>query len=144
MEEVIVKTLEELRPTKDDVLVDLGSGNGNVIKIALDKYKVKKAIGYEISPVPYYLSKLNLRGHKNVELKKESLLDADLSESTIIYLYLLPDLLEKLLPNLKKVKQKKNTVKIASCVFEIKGMKLQRKVKIYHKGFKKDVFIYFY
>src|SRR5438094_8649896 len=46
--DVVRKMLEVARATKDDVLVDLGCGDGSILSTAIKDFGVKAAFGYEI------------------------------------------------------------------------------------------------
>jgi len=46
--DVVRKMLEVARATKDDVLVDLGCGDGRILSTAIKDFGVKAAFGYEI------------------------------------------------------------------------------------------------
>lgn len=59
------KALEELYPlTKKDVLVDIGSGDGVVLRMAADKGA--RAVGYELNPILVAISRLMSRHHPGV------------------------------------------------------------------------------
>jgi predicted RNA methylase len=64
----VAKAFDELYPlTSKDVLVDIGSGDGIVLRMA-SKYGAK-AIGYEIHPVLVLVSRLLSRRDKNVRVR---------------------------------------------------------------------------
>lgn len=138
-DEVIKKSLELANVSSKTKLVDLGSGNGKVLKIAKQQFNVSNARGYEIAPWPYILSKLN----KTNTIRK-SLFEANLSDTDVVYVYLLPKLLEKLSKKLESFKKENPKAKVVSPVFEIKGLKPKKVISCYHKGFRKDVSIYLY
>lgn len=136
---VIEKSLSLANVSNKTKLVDLGSGNGKVLKIAKDKFNAKDVTGYEIAPWPYILSKLN-----KVKTLRKSIFTADLSECDVVYVYLLPKLLTKLSKKLINFKKENPSARIVSPVFKIKGLKPDKMISCYHKGFKKDVTIFLY
>ncbi len=76
--------LYHLKP--DDVLVDLGSGDGTVLRLAAKKGA--RAIGYELNPILVLISKFLARGDK-----RQSTVLADLwlidfpAETTVVYIF---------------------------------------------------------
>lgn len=71
-----------------DVVVDLGSGNGIVLKLALAR-GVKKAVGYEVNPVLVFLSRLKLAKYRDkAKVVAGNLFHSDLpSDTTVVYLF---------------------------------------------------------
>ncbi len=102
---VVDKMLEVVNPKRDEVLYDLGCGDGRIVITAAKKYGCK-AVGYEINKELVSLAKNNvlLNEVKNlVEIKHADILEVNLDNADIITLYLFPELNEKLLPQLNKV-----------------------------------------
>ena len=92
-----------------DVVVDLGSGNGVVLRQALKK-GAKKVVGYEINPLLVILSRLRLKKFGwRAKIIDRDFFKVDLPpETTVIYLFpvervvkRLPDFLEQQRPRLK-------------------------------------------
>jgi tRNA G37 N-methylase Trm5 len=89
-----------------DVVYDLGSGDGRIPITAAKKYGVK-AVGIDIDPVRIKEATANARKEgvsDKVSFRNEDLFEADFSEATVITLYLLQTLNEKLQPKLRKLK----------------------------------------
>jgi len=96
--EILKKT--GLKP--DDTIIDLGSGTGNIIICAV-RYFHSKAIGYEISPYPYLISKIrSIFLGSSIRLHFASIYEARISDASVIYLYLLPKMLLSVFPKIKK------------------------------------------
>lgn len=79
-------------PIKEKALfIDLGSGTGRVVRLAVEKYKVH-GLGVDINPFVILWSKLRayFSGFKNIEFKRENYLKTDLSQANVIFMYLLP------------------------------------------------------
>ena len=93
----IVKALAGAKVGKGDVLVDLGSGSGTVLKLAL-KQGVERAIGYEINPVLALWARIKLLPWgKRAEVYTKNFLNVDLpADTTVIYLFGV----EKVMPKL--------------------------------------------
>ncbi len=81
--------LEMARVNSDDVVYDLGSGDGRIVVMAAKEFKAK-AIGIEIDPVRVLWSKLMLRRHRIRFLAsfiRGNFFKIDLSEATVVTLY---------------------------------------------------------
>jgi len=88
---VVRRMLELARVGSSDVVMDLGSGDGRVLLTAVKDFGAKMAIGYElredlIKSARERLESLSLQDR--VMLVKGDLMDADLSETTVIFIYL--------------------------------------------------------
>jgi len=102
--DVVRKMLEVARATKDDVLVDLGCGDGRILSTAIKDFGVKAAFGYEIREDLFKtasgeVEKLNLGNRARVY--NRDLFQADLKEATLITLYLTTYANERLKPKLR-------------------------------------------
>ena len=104
--DVISILLQMARVQKDDVLYDLGCGDGRVLALAAQKYGCRGR-GYEIDPERVQASIENVRRNrveKLVTIVQADIFTLDLSEATVVHLYLLPEMNIKLLPQLDKMK----------------------------------------
>ena len=46
--EAVRKMLELANVSSEDIVYDLGYGDGRILKIAIEKFRAKKAVGYEL------------------------------------------------------------------------------------------------
>jgi SAM-dependent methyltransferase len=103
--ELVNKMLEIAAVTEKDNLIDLGSGDGRTV-IAAAKLGAK-AQGIEYNPEMVALSKKNAEaagvGDKTKFLQAD-LFECDLSEATVITMFLLPEINLKLRPHLLDLK----------------------------------------
>jgi SAM-dependent methyltransferase len=92
--------------TSSDVVYDLGSGDGRIPITAAQKYGAR-AVGIDINPERIKEARENLSkttvGDK-VTFLNQDLFETDISEATVVTLYLLPSLNLKLMPTLKALK----------------------------------------
>ena len=99
------KMLELTKVSSGDVLVDLGSGNG--ITVITAAKKGARALGVEFNPEMVTLAR-RLASEAGVSDKatfvQGDLFEADLSKATVITLFLLPSINEKLRPKLLGLK----------------------------------------
>jgi len=116
--EYIQKALEIAQLKKGELLYDLGCGNGEAL-IAAEKMGAQ-AVGYEISPFYYWLSKIRTCRNQNISVKFQDIKKTDLSSVDVIYVYLLPKFLEKLAPKFKN--ELKKGARLISLDFEIEGL----------------------
>lgn len=99
---VVDRMLELAEVSEDDIVYDLGSGDGRIVITAAQDYGAR-GVGIEIDPERIEEARENAReaGVEDlVEFREENLFDADLSEATVVTLYLLPDINMKLRPKL--------------------------------------------
>ena len=85
--------------TKDDVVMDVGSGDGRIV-FAAGK-ECQRAIGIEINPLLFWVSRLNAwrKGIRNVAFRRQNLWDADFSEATVLTLFFIA-------PKMNRMEQK--------------------------------------
>ena len=128
-QEVVDKMLEMAQVTKDDLLYDLGCGDGRIVVTAAKKYGCKAA-GYDLRRGRVKASLENVAknnvGHL-VTIEQKDIFTLDLSEASVITLYLLPDLNVKLIPQLEKLQ---DGSRIVSHDFDMKGVKPDKVVEL--------------
>lgn len=101
--EVVDRMLELARVTKSDVVYDLGSGDGRIPIRAAGKYGAR-GVGIDIVPARIDESRANARAagvEHLVQFRLEDALAADVSDATVVTLYLLSSFNAKLRPRLQ-------------------------------------------
>lgn len=119
---VVDKMLELARVTKDDLVYDLGCGDGRIVVTAAKKYGCR-AFGFDVDPRRIRESNENVRKNDVGELAtivQKDIFTLDLSDVNVVTLYLLPDLNVKLIPQLEKLKPGS---RIVSHDFDMQGVK---------------------
>jgi hypothetical protein len=99
------KMLEMAKVTPKDYVIDLGSGDGRTVITAAKQGA--KALGIEYNPEMVELSKRNAAKEgvgDRVTFTKADLFESDLSQATVITLFLLPDINIKLRPKILDLK----------------------------------------
>jgi tRNA G37 N-methylase Trm5 len=104
---VVDAMLAMAKVTASDIVYDLGSGDGRIPITAAQKYGAR-GIGIDINPqrikeANENLAKTNV-GNK-VKFLNQDLFETDISEATVVTLYLLPTLNLKLMPKLKELRK---------------------------------------
>lgn len=105
-EELVMAMLKAAKVTKDDYVVDLGSGDGR-IPIAAAKHFGARAMGIEYNPQMVKLAQCYVRAEgleDKVTIKQADIFETDFSDATIVTMYLLSDLNMKLRPTILKMK----------------------------------------
>ena len=103
---VVDAMLKMANVTEKDVVYDLGSGDGRIPITAAEKYGAR-GVGIDINPERIKEANANLAKSKagdKVRFLNQDLFETDLSPATVITLYLLPSLNQKLIPKLKQLK----------------------------------------
>jgi SAM-dependent methyltransferase len=112
---------------KDDVVYDLGSGDGRIPIMAVQKYDASRAVGIDINPERIKEAEANLQAAglgDRVRFLNEDLFQANISDATVVTLYLLPSLNLKLLPKL--LAELKPGTRIVSHAFDMGSWKPQQ------------------
>ena len=113
----------------DDVVYDLGSGDGRIPIIAAQKYGAR-AVGIELDP---RLVELSWRTANEAEVANRvsfvvgDLFEADLSKATVITAYLSPSIMKILAPRLRGLKP---GTRIVSHQFPMPGWTPDRTIRI--------------
>jgi hypothetical protein len=120
--DVVRKMLEVAEVGQDDVLYDLGCGDGRILLMAVQEFKVKKAVGFDLNKtfcdtITKKVGELHLQDR--IQAINENFFLADLSPATVITLYLTTSGNEKLKPKLES--ESKPGTRIVSHDFPIKG-----------------------
>ncbi len=111
-----------------ELFYELGTGNGRIIT-AFAKNRNIKVVGFELSPIFYLITLLNLKRLriKNYKLYYKNFFNVDLSKADTIFCFLMPKTMEKL--KKKFIRELKPKTKIISYAFEIKGWTPQTIIK---------------
>ena len=79
----------------DQMLVDIGCGDGRVLREAQKRYGVR-TVGYEVNPLAYLKARLFSIGSNRITIRRQNFWEADLSEADVVFCYLYPDVMKKL------------------------------------------------
>ena len=100
---VVDEMLKLARVGSNDVVYDLGCGDGRIAITAVKKFGAKRAVGIDIDPIRIAESKDNAivaDVTDRVTFRIDNLFEADFSDATVVTLYLLRSLNIKLRPKL--------------------------------------------
>jgi uncharacterized protein (TIGR03000 family) len=121
-QDVVDRMLEMAGVKKDDVVYDLGCGDGRIVVTAAKKYGCK-AVGFDIDPKRVKESRENVtKGdvEKLATIERKDIYEVDLKPASVVTLYLLPEVNVKLIPQLEKLKAGS---RIVSHDFSMRGIK---------------------
>ncbi|MFH1822381.1 MAG: class I SAM-dependent methyltransferase [Patescibacteria group bacterium] len=94
--------LENLKVKPETIIFDLGCGKGSFL-FAASRLKPKKLVGYELSPLHAWYARIkNKLLGKKIEIYRKDFFTADISQADIIYLFLVPAMVEKIWKKIKK------------------------------------------
>ena len=101
--EVVERMFAMAEVTSEDILYDLGSGDGRIPIMAVQERGVQRAVGIDIDPQRVRESNENAQVAgvtEQVSFLNQDLFQSDFSEATVVTLYLLPHLNVELRPQL--------------------------------------------
>jgi cyclopropane fatty-acyl-phospholipid synthase-like methyltransferase len=119
--EVIDRMLQLARIQPNDLVYDIGSGDGAIIIRAAKKYGAR-GVGIEIDQDLVFRARRNAYREKVehlVEFRAQDAFTVDVSPATVVTLYMLPDFNAKLRPRLDR--QLKPGTRVVSHDFPIEG-----------------------
>src|SRR5688572_20083917 len=84
----IKKTFDEIGIGPDDVLVDLGAGDGKVVREAAGRGA--RALGVELSPIMWLVATLRVLGRPRARIAFGNFYNRRFPEATILFAFLMP------------------------------------------------------
>jgi cyclopropane fatty-acyl-phospholipid synthase-like methyltransferase len=129
-QEVVDAMLEVAKVTKNDVVYDLGSGDGRIPVTAAKKYGAR-AVGIDIDPQRIKEANANAESAgvtDKVKFMNADLFTSDISQASVVTLYLLPTLNLKLMPKLKA--ELKPGTRIVSHAFDMGDWKPEQTLNV--------------
>ena len=103
--ETVEAMLKLAKVGPNDVVYDLGSGDGRIPIAAVQTFKARSAVGIDIDPKRISDANENLKKAgvgDRVRFLNQDLFTTPIGEATVVTLYLLQSLNEKLMPKLQK------------------------------------------
>jgi hypothetical protein len=117
--EVVAVMLALAGPTRDDVLYDLGSGDGRIVIEAARRFGTR-GVGVDLDPVRVEEATANARRagvQGRVRFRRQDLFDTDLRPASVVTLYLLPRVNLELRP--KMFEQLRPGTRVVSHAFDM-------------------------
>jgi SAM-dependent methyltransferase len=140
-EHVIDEMIKLADISSRDLVYDLGCGDGRIVVRAAVQ-RGCRGIGYDIDPQRVAEAIANVQQHKVehlVEIQQRDVFTLDLSEADVVLMYLLPWMLEKLVPQLEACRP---GTRIVSHDFQIAGIQEEQTVHLDLAGERKHLHLY--
>ncbi|OJT27474.1 SAM-dependent methyltransferase [Archangium sp. Cb G35] len=123
----VVDAMLEVADVKPgDVLYDLGSGDGRIVVTAAQRFGVR-GVGIDINPERVQEAEANAKAagvERLTDFRQEDIFKADFGEATVVTMYLLPSVNNRLKPKL--LNDLKPGTRIVSHAFDIEGWEPER------------------
>ena len=114
-----IKTfLDALPMNSKECFLDLGCGDGRVLREASKRYGVR-AMGFEVNILAYLAARVRNFGFKGIKIRWKNFWEADLSSADVIFCYLFPDVMERLSKKLEA--ELRPGSRVVSCNFPMPG-----------------------
>ncbi|NON61875.1 protein-lysine N-methyltransferase [Acidianus sp. RZ1] len=142
-ERVVRKMLEIAKAGPEDVIYDLGCGDGRIVVTAAKDFNVKKAVGIDINDERIKEATDNAKNNGvegKVKILKANFFETDLSEATVVTMVLLTNVNEMLKPKLEK--ELKPGTRVVSHEFEMRGWTPKEVVKVEDGNMNHIVYLY--
>jgi len=97
--------MAEVKP--GDVVYDLGSGDGRIVIAAVRDFGAARGVGIDLDPIRTAEGVANARTagvSDRVTFLTQDLFESNFSEATVVAVYLLPQMLQRLLPSLRALR----------------------------------------
>jgi len=130
---IVDKMLELAAPTADDYLIDLGCGDGRIPITAAQRFGTR-GLGVDIDPRRIVEARQNADEAgvtDKVEFRQEDLFQTDISQATILTLYLLPSVNIKLRPRI--LKELRPGARVVSHDWDMGDWRADQEVKLGNK-----------
>lgn len=126
--------LQEVKLKGGVKFYELGSGDARIARRVAKRFAVN-AVAVDINPLlTWYARHLaKFQKIKNVEFRTENIFTTDLDDADVVYLFLMPALIQKLRPKLEK--ELKTATVIISHGFKIEGFEKKLFHTLHHKPF---------
>lgn len=100
------------------LLVDIGCGDGRVLRAARRRYGVM-TLGFEVNPLAYFIARVRNLGIKGVRISCKNFWKVDIGNADVVFCYLFPDVLECLAEKLER--ELRAGTLVTSCNFPLPG-----------------------
>ncbi|MBM4024877.1 MAG: methyltransferase domain-containing protein [Planctomycetes bacterium] len=128
-QDVVERMLELAAVTKEDVVYDLGCGDGRIVVTAARRYGCR-AVGYDLDLLRVREARQNAaeQGVAHlVTIEQQDVLKVDLQDATVVALYMGAELNARLIPQLRKLRP---GARIVSHEFPIGALPPERTVRM--------------
>ena len=98
----LARILEKAHLKRGQLFIDLGCGDGRIAHMAARKYHLR-AVGIDVNPFLIFVARLigRLRKLNNTHFICQDIFSTDISKADVIYIFLMPNLINKLQTKIK-------------------------------------------
>jgi ribosomal protein L11 methylase PrmA len=142
-QDVVEEILRLAKVRKNDVVCDLGCGDGRFVITAAKKHGCR-GVGYEIDPKYVKLARESAKKQgveSLVTIHEQDIFTVDLKPMTVVTLFLLPNLNTRLIPQLEQLPK---GARIISHEFDIPGLVPDRELTFVSKQDDSEHLLYVY
>lgn len=147
-QKILPKTEEVFGINNSSIVYDLGCGDARVLLYLAKKNSKAKYIGIENNQLAVILAKIGAwfyrrKNHCQIVILNQNFFKKDLSLATHIFLYLYPEIMDKLLPKLEK--ELKPGAIVVSATFKFTNKRYEKKVILEEKeknNLVKKIYVY--
>ena len=129
--EIVDAMLKLAKVGPNDVVYDLGSGDGRIPIAAVEKYNAKSAVGIDINPeriTEAHANHAKSKAGNRVKFVLGDIFEEKIGEASVVTLYLLPSLNSKLIPKFKA--ELKPGTRIVSQSFDMKPWEPDQTIEV--------------
>jgi protein-L-isoaspartate O-methyltransferase len=141
--DVAQKMLEIAKVQPNDVVYDLGSGDGRIVILAAQKFGAR-AVGVELNSDLYLQSSERIRKlglQDRAQIIHENMFEVNVRHATVVTLYLLTAVNERLRPMLER--QLRSGARVVSHDFQVPGWQPAQTVEVTSRnGVPSKIFLY--
>ncbi len=105
--DVVSEMLRIAQVKSGDIVYDLGSGDGRIVVAAVKEFGAARGVGIDLDPVRTAEATANALAAgvaDRVTFLTQDLFESEFSEATVVTIYLLPQLLQRLMPSLRAMR----------------------------------------
>jgi SAM-dependent methyltransferase len=135
----IRKALDAVDMKPGELLVDVGCGDGRVLREAARRYGAA-GLGYEVNPIAFLKARLLTLGRRGIEIRYGNFWKADLRRAGVVSCYLFPDVMRRL--GEKLAGELAAGARVISFNFPIPGWKPQSTLRAASKLHNDPIYIY--
>jgi SAM-dependent methyltransferase len=124
--ERIAAALDAVPMTPDQLLLDLGCGDGRAPRAARRRYGVR-AVGYELNPMAWTRARLSSLGDPGIRIHRRNFFHENLSAADVVFCYLYPDVMADLAAKLRR--ELRPGARVLSFNFPLPGIPPERVIR---------------
>lgn len=110
--------LDHVQMKAGELLVDIGCGDGRVLREARLRYGVR-ALGFEVNPIAYAMARFRTIGMEGIKVRLTNFWNVDIGDADVVFCYLFPDVMARL--GEKLLRELRPGTIVASCNFPLPG-----------------------